>query len=515
MDKKWNKNGDEHESSFMSNDDIKSDQDLYSYCDEGIGKRKMEEGEDGREKKRKKKGEGNDNNSNNNNNNNDRSKNYKNGMHNRNALLQNEPNFEELAQLYPSFASYLTEKVDSKGRKRMIMNWKSGEATREYNRTLLYHYYGISIFLPQDQLCPNVGNRVNYIHFIQDLLTKNPISSSNDRFPSVKAIDIGTGASCIYPLLGAKINWPNWQFIGTDIDPVSLEIAEYNIQLNFPWSFIKKSPSEDEEAIDKKETNEVIWREEDYFRLIQLRKATEGKILMGVIKDEEEFDFCMCNPPFFSDLEETGLNGKVDCTAKVNELVTKGGETSFVSLLIEESLIFRERITWYSCMIGKKSDLKPLIIKLKQNGIFNFRTSELLQGRTTRWVIAWSFTKIGFASLIQEKLRNVNNVQNRSSFHLSMNGTNAFQRVKDCLSEVGFPFTPKKEELRISGTAFSNRGSSIEDNIDLKGIVEFGISILQTKEGFSFISFTFSKGTLPEDITHLIAFIEKKVKGTT
>jgi 23S rRNA (adenine1618-N6)-methyltransferase len=59
---------------------------------------------------------------------------------------------------------------------------------------------------------------------------------------------------------------------------------------------------------------------------IELRRNyNSSNILVGVLKDEERyrnslssqtlltlkrFDFCMCNPPFFENLEQTGLSDK-------------------------------------------------------------------------------------------------------------------------------------------------------------------------------------------------------------
>jgi 23S rRNA A1618 N6-methylase RlmF len=51
-----------------------------------------------------------------------------------------------------------------------------------------------------------------------------------------------------------------------------------------------------------------------FFRIAYLtryRLAEKGHIIEGVIKPDERFDFCMCNPPFFSDVSETGKNEKV------------------------------------------------------------------------------------------------------------------------------------------------------------------------------------------------------------
>jgi 23S rRNA (adenine1618-N6)-methyltransferase len=40
----------------------------------------------------------------------------------------------------------------------------------------------------------------------------------------------GTGASCIYPLLGTKVG--GWSFVATDIDETSLRHARHNVVLN-------------------------------------------------------------------------------------------------------------------------------------------------------------------------------------------------------------------------------------------------------------------------------------------
>jgi len=40
----------------------------------------------------------------------------------------------------------------------------------------------------------------------------------------------GTGASCIYPLLGARLN--GWSFLATEIDRVSAEYAAKNVKTN-------------------------------------------------------------------------------------------------------------------------------------------------------------------------------------------------------------------------------------------------------------------------------------------
>lgn len=84
-----------------------------------------------------------------------------------------------------------------------------------YARPLFEHDLILSTvrWIPDGQLCPTVPNRSNYIHWIEDLLSSDlipPISSSVGR---VRGFDIGTGANCIYPLLGASLL--GWSFVGS------------------------------------------------------------------------------------------------------------------------------------------------------------------------------------------------------------------------------------------------------------------------------------------------------------
>lgn len=65
-------------------------------------------------------------------------------------------------------------------------------------------------------------------------------------------------------------------------------------------------------------------------------------VLLGVIKDEENFDFCMCNPPFFETMEEAGLNPKTACGGTKEEMVCPGGELAFISRIIEDGVQLKQ-----------------------------------------------------------------------------------------------------------------------------------------------------------------------------
>ena len=46
---------------------------------------------------------------------------------------------------------------------------------------------------------------------------------------------------------------------------------------------------------------------------------------------------------------------------------------------------------WYTSMVGRKSNLKFLISKLWEVGVLIVKTTEFVQGQTSRWGLAWSF----------------------------------------------------------------------------------------------------------------------------
>jgi len=73
-------------------------------------------------------------------------------------------------------------------------------------------------------------------------------------------------------------------------------------------------------------------------------------------------------------------------------MVTPGGEVAFVSKMLEESIQLRERVQWYTSMLGKLSSVPVVVDKLRQAGCTNWAVAELVQGsKTRRWVLGWSW----------------------------------------------------------------------------------------------------------------------------
>ena len=73
-------------------------------------------------------------------------------------------------------------------------------------------------------------------------------------------------------------------------------------------------------------------------------------------------------------------------------MVTLGGEISFVGRMISESLLLRERVEWYTTLLGKYSSVSTIIGKLKEASVQNWAVTEFVQGtKTRRWAVGWSF----------------------------------------------------------------------------------------------------------------------------
>ena len=223
--------------------------------------------------------------------------------------------------------------------------------------------------LPVNKLTPTLPLRLNYILWIEDLVDFAGLSTN------VVGIDIGTGASCIYPLLAVRNN-THWKMFALELDIVNFNHAHQNIDIN-------------------NLQNQIT---------LVLQHQNESKIFQALFeKENNKFSFCMCNPPFFKS-EKDALHGK-NRTGKrkapkslvvgsPSELVCDGGEYEFVKKIIDESLSLQDTIHIYSSMLGHKSNVVELISYLKKQNIKNFTSTVFTQtGRTMRWGLAWTFSK--------------------------------------------------------------------------------------------------------------------------
>lgn len=110
-------------------------------------------------------------------------------------------------------------------------------------------------------------------------------------------------------------------------------------------------------------------------------------------------DFVMTNPPFYESDEDLLSSAAAKsrppwtaCTGAAHEMVTPGGEVSFLRRILDESLVLRQKVGWYTSTLGKLSSLEAFVDILRGKGVDNYAVTEFVQGqKTRRWAVGWSF----------------------------------------------------------------------------------------------------------------------------
>lgn len=79
-----------------------------------------------------------------------------------------------------------------------------------------------------------------------------------------------------------------------------------------------------------------------------MKTVEEGIMLEGVVDINTFYDFCMCNPPFFSCVEELQPEHIARSpnrhpprnahSGAPGELIAPGGETAFITKIIQDSI---------------------------------------------------------------------------------------------------------------------------------------------------------------------------------
>jgi len=258
------------------------------------------------------------------------------------------------------------------------IDFANPKAVKWLNKALLKQYYGVDYWdIPTGYLCPPIPGRADYIHYAADLLG----SSNNGKIPTgfrVKCMDIGVGASCVFPIIGNKEY--GWSFIGSETDPVAIESASKIVNYN---AFLKRN--------------------------IDLRLQDNPKdIFHGIMERNEPVDITICNPPFHASLEEaqegtlrklSSLNHKKITTPTLNfggqttELWCEGGEERFVRDMIRQSKQFGSNCFWFTTQISKQSHLEGVYEALRSAGAVQVKTISMGQGTKVSRIVAWTFLR--------------------------------------------------------------------------------------------------------------------------
>ncbi len=278
--------------------------------------------------------------------------------------------FAELTKTIPELEKYLLKA----GGADLTIDFTDSEAVKTLNKALLKSFYGVGLWdIPEGYLCPPVPGRADYIHYMADLL-----AGSDEKIPrgkSVRVLDIGVGANCIYPLIGHSEY--GWTFVGSEIDPYSIRSAKNIIEAN------------------------------SLSRFISIRKQpSSNNILEGIINRGEKYDLTICNPPFHASMEDalqgtarkwknlgyTKKSGSdLNFGGKNGELWCEGGELNFVLKMIRESVSCKESVLWFTSLISRKETLSACYNELKKVNAAEVLTISMSQGQKQSRVLAWTF----------------------------------------------------------------------------------------------------------------------------
>lgn len=278
---------------------------------------------------------------------------------------KNNYNFEVLIDTYPKLQPFVFKNTYG----NLTIDFSEAKAVRALNTAILKADYGINYWQFDDNnLTPPIPSRVAYIHLLNDLLQTCNLNKN------VQVLDIGTGANCIYPLLGQSVY--NWQFVGTDVNKNSIKQAK---------KIIAKNQLEDKISI----------------RL----QNNPNQIFQGVLAKTDIFALTMCNPPFYKDEVEAnsatlkklkGLNNETNSVSRnfsgiSNELWYKGGEKAFLHNYLYESSLFKNQCFWYTTLVSNKENVKSMYASLNKLGATTIKTLPIKIGQKKSRVVAWTF----------------------------------------------------------------------------------------------------------------------------
>ncbi len=267
--------------------------------------------------------------------------------------------FAELTRLEPRLEPFLRRTPDG----RTSLDFADERAVYLLNRVLLRRDYGLQHWdIPPQNLTPPLPGRLDYLLYLNDL---HPTTR--------RVLDIGCGASVIYPILG--VGELGWSFVGAEVDARSTRVAEAIVKFN------------------------PVLR-----RAVEIRRqADPSRVFAGVVREGERFELSMCNPPFFASREDalrasgrkweklgrgdTGLTfGGVD-----GELRTDGGEAGFLRRMIDESVTYARQIGWFTTLVSRKGYLKAARQQLDALGAKTVKVIDMGQGNKRSRILAWKF----------------------------------------------------------------------------------------------------------------------------
>lgn len=306
-------------------------------------------------------------------------------------LVEN-PNFELLARRYPAFRSAWEETRQiqrNMGPHATFSSCVTQNFTIALTRALLGDCFRLKLpYLDEQHLCPPVPNRFFYVKWVhEELLYTNNNNNDNGPINNVVGLDLGAGASCIYPLLICRVyRTTTTRVFTSEVDPQAAQLARANVTANHLNQFIQVidvPPSHAQQGPESPSGGPL----QRTLAVISNETNTLGRL-----------DFVMTNPPFYdsSSLDVSTAragDGRIRTHMTVSEGAYPGGEVGFVHDILRDfsSMGHSQRPRWCSAMLGKKASfmqLHKLLVHIF--GPAKVKSTEYGPGQYTRWFLAWT-----------------------------------------------------------------------------------------------------------------------------
>lgn len=279
-------------------------------------------------------------------------------MHSKNPYIE-DYNFKQLVAQCPELGDYVF--VNDHG--NQTIKFSDNKAVKALNTALLKVDYGIVWELPENNLCPPIPGRLDYLLHIADLIPKKEL----------RLLDIGTGSNLIYPILGTCHF--EWKCTASEVNPESLKNAQKIITNNPKLSGIELR-----------------------------RQKFKNNIFEGIIESQDFFDVVVCNPPFYKNrtdaerrnqrkVKNLGLinEEQLNFGGLSNELWYKGGEEAFIKKMALESSTYKDQIQWFTALVSQKDNLKNIKRAINKTKPTVVKVVEMSQGNKISRFVAWTF----------------------------------------------------------------------------------------------------------------------------
>jgi 23S rRNA (adenine1618-N6)-methyltransferase len=182
----------------------------------------------------------------------------------------------------------------------------------------------------------------------------------------------------IYPIIGCAEY--GWSFVGSDINPVAIKVASLIIQAN---ALLKNTLQ------------------------CRLQKNSQA-IFKHIIKPNEFYVLTLCNPPFHASAQDAlaSAQTKLKKLGKLThsspktvlnfggqhaELWCQGGESAFITNMINESVAFKKQCLWFTSLVSKKSSLELIKKQLTTVRVADSKIVPMAQGQKVSRFVAWTF----------------------------------------------------------------------------------------------------------------------------